>query len=53
MKQNDIYLVRNNDYGWWNKVETDDEASDGYNAYQEYQQNKTTSQENENELTDF
>ena len=53
MKQNDIYLVKNNDYGWWNKVETDDEAIDGYNALEEYQQNKATSQETENELTNF
>ena len=50
--QNDIYLVKDR-CGWWEEVETQQKAIDGYNAYQEHQQNKTTSQETENELTNF
>ena len=50
--QQERYLVKSS-FGWWEEVKTQQDAIDGYNAYQEYQQNKATQQETENELTNF
>ena len=42
--QQQRYLVKSR-YGWWQEVQTQEEAIEGYKAFEEYQQNKATQQE--------
>ena len=42
--QQQRYLVKNT-FGWWEEVETQQDAINGYKDYEEYRQNKATQQE--------
>ena len=50
--QQERYLVKSS-FGWWEEVGTQQEAINGYSAFKEYQMNKSTQQESDDDLTKF